>query len=86
MNLSETAGMNRTSNIGLLNMLYVGTDFMTHVVGKMTEYIQGNKESHTDKDRLRVANRKITNQSEGVFEQHSQKEIKNNSAEISKNH
>lgn len=67
-------------------MLYVGTDFMTHVVGKMTEYIQGNKESHTDKDRLRVANGKITNQSEGVFEQHSQKEIKNNSAEISKNH
>jgi len=86
MNLSETAGMNRTSNIGLLNMLYVGTDFMTHVVGKMTEYIQGNKESHTDKDRLRVSNGKITAQSTGNHEQHSEKEVHNNSAEKSKNH
>ncbi|MCI3938394.1 phage baseplate assembly protein V [Chryseobacterium aahli] len=86
MNISESAGMNRTSSVAMLNMLSVGTDFITNVTGKMTEYIQGNKESHTDKDRLRVANGKITNQSQGVFEQHSQKEIKNNSAEISKNH
>ncbi|SIO40318.1 type VI secretion system Vgr family protein [Chryseobacterium scophthalmum] len=86
MNISESAGMNRTSTVGLLNMLSVGTDFITNVTGKMTEFITGNKESHTEKDRLRVANGKITNQSQGVFEQHSQKEIKNNSAEISKNH
>ena len=86
MNISESAGMNRTSTVGLLNMLSVGTDFITNVTGKMTEFITGNKESHTEKDRLRVANGKITNQSDGVFEQHSQKEIKNNSGEISKNH
>ena len=86
MNISETAGMNKNTGVGMLNMLSVGTDFITNVTGKMTEFIQGNKESHTDKDRLRVANGKITNQSQGVFEQHSQKEIKNNSAEISKNH
>ncbi|OBW41372.1 Phage-related baseplate assembly protein [Chryseobacterium sp. MOF25P] len=86
MNISESAGMNRTSTVGLLNMLSIGTDFITNVTGKMTEFITGNKESHTEKDRLRVANGKITNQSQGVFEQHSQKEIKNNSAEISKNH
>ncbi|MFY1047416.1 type VI secretion system Vgr family protein [Chryseobacterium sp. GP-SGM7] len=86
MNISESAGMNRTSTVGLLNMLSVGTDFITNVTGKMTEFITGNKESHTEKDRLRVANGKITNQSQGVFEQHSKKEIKNNSAEISKNH
>jgi len=28
------------------------------VFGTITEYIQGNKELHTDKDRLRVANGK----------------------------
>ncbi|CAD7800152.1 Actin cross-linking toxin VgrG1 [Chryseobacterium aquaeductus] len=86
MNISETAGMNKNTGVGMLNMLSVGTDFITNVTGKMTEFIQGNKESHTEKDRLRVANGKITNQSQGLFEQHSQKEIKNNSAEISKNH
>ncbi len=86
MNISETAGMNKNTGVGMLNMLSVGTDFITNVTGKMTEFIQGNKESHTEKDRLRVANGKISNQSQGVFEQHSQAEIKNNSAEISKNH
>jgi hypothetical protein len=67
MNISESAGMNRTSTVGLLNMLSVGTDFITNVTGKMTEFITGNKESHTEKDRLRVANGKITNQKSGSF-------------------
>lgn len=86
MNKSTSVTMNNTQSVGMLNMLSVGTDFITNVVGKMTEFITGNKESHTEKDRIRVSNGKITNQSQGVFEQHSQKEIRNNSAEISKNH
>ena len=86
MNISESAGMNKTTSIGMLNMLSVGTDFITNVVGKMTEFIQGNKESHTEKDRTRVANGKISVQSNDVYEQHSKKNVKNNSGEKSKNH
>lgn len=85
-NITESAGMNKTSSIGMLNMLSVGTDFITNVVGKMTEFIQGNKESHTEKDRLRIAQGKIMVQSNDTYEQHSKKEVKNASAERSKNH
>ena len=85
MNISESAGMNKTTSIGMLNMLSVGTDFITHVVGKMTEFIQGNKESHTEKDRTRFAKGSITVNSEGNYEQHSEKEVHVNSGEITKN-
>ena len=86
MNISETAGMNRNSNVGMLNMLSVGTNFITNVTGEMVEYIQGNKESHTDKDRVRTSNGKISTQSVGNYEQHSDKEVQNNSGEKSKNY
>ena len=86
MNISETAGMNRNSSVGMLNMLSVGTNFITNVTGEMVEYIQGNKESHTDKDRVRTSNGKISTQSVGNYEQHSDKEVQNNSGEKSKNY
>lgn len=86
MNISEIAGMNRNSNVGMLNMLSVGTDFITNVTGEMVEYIQGNKESHTDKDRVSTSNGKITSQSVGNHEHHSDKEVQNNSGEKSKNY
>ncbi|EJL68212.1 type VI secretion system Vgr family protein [Chryseobacterium populi] len=86
MNISETAGMNKNTSVGMLNMLNVGTNFITNVIGKMVETIQGNKESHTEKDRIRVSNGKITSQSTGTFEQHSDKEVQNNSGEKSKNY
>ena len=86
MNISETVGMNKTTSIGMLNMLSVGTDFITNVVGKMTEFIQGNKESHTEKDRTSVTNGKVNSQSNGVHELHSEKEVQNNSGEKSKNY
>jgi uncharacterized protein involved in type VI secretion and phage assembly len=86
MNISEIAGMNRNANVGMLNMVNVGTNFITNVTGEMVEYIQGNKESHTDKDRIKTSNGKITTQSVGNHEQHSDKEVQNNSGEKSKNH
>ncbi|MEY8762021.1 phage baseplate assembly protein V, partial [Chryseobacterium tongliaoense] len=86
MNISETAGMNKNTSVGMLNMLNVGTNFITNVIGKMVETIQGNKESHTEKDRIRVSNGKITSQSTGTIEQHSDKEVQNNSGEKSKNY
>ena len=86
MNISESAGMNKTSTVGLLNMLSVGTDFITNVTGKMVEFITGNKESHTEKDRTRVTNGKVNSQSNGMHEFHSEKEVQNNSGEKSKNY
>ncbi len=85
-NITESAGMNKTTSVGMLNMLSVGIDFITNVLGKMTEFIQGNKESHTENDRTRIASGKISVQSNDVYEQHSQKEVKNASGEQSKNH
>lgn len=84
--ITENAGMNKTTSVGMLNMLSVGTDFITNVTGKMVEFITGNKESHTEKDRTRVANGRISVQSNDVYEQHSKKNVKNNSGEKSKNH
>ena len=86
MNISESAGMNKTSTVGLLNMLSVGTDFITNVTGKVVEFIAGNKESHTEKDRTRVTNGKVNSQSNGMHEFHSEKEVQNNSGEKSKNY
>lgn len=80
MNISESAGMNKTSTVGLLNMLSVGTDFITNVTGKMVEFITGNKESHTEKDRVRIANGAITTQSKGNYAQHSEDIVENMSA------
>ncbi len=86
MNKSINVMMNNSQSVGMLNMLSVGTDFITNVVGKMTEYITGNKESHTEKDRTRVTNGNINVQSQGMHEQHSEKEVQNNSGEKSKNY
>jgi len=86
INKSDTIGMNHTESIGMLKKLTVGADFMTNVVGRMVEFIKGNKESHTEKDRLRITNGKIVAQSEGTHEHHSKKEIQNNSGKKSINY
>jgi uncharacterized protein involved in type VI secretion and phage assembly len=86
MNQSNTVGMNQTEMVAMVKNLAVGTDFTTNVMGKMVEFIQGNKESHTEKDRVRVTNGKIIAQSKGTHELHSEKEVQNNSGEKSKNH
>lgn len=86
MNKSTNVTMNNTHSIGMLNMLSVGTDFITNVVGKMAEFITGNKESHTEKDRTEISKGKITTQSTGTHEHHSAEEVQVNSAEKSKNH
>ncbi|MDN3694514.1 hypothetical protein QWZ06_20720 [Chryseobacterium tructae] len=86
MNKSDSVSMNHVESVGMMKNISVGTNFMTNVVGKMVEFITGNKESHTEKDRLRVSNGKITTQRIGSHEQHSEKEMQNNSGEKSKNH
>jgi len=84
MNASENVGMNKTTSIGLVNLLNVGADFMTNVVGKMVEFVSGNKESQIEKDRIKTSSGKIITESQGTNEFHSEKEIQNNSAEKSK--
>lgn len=86
MNSSQSIGMNKTTSVGMLNILSVGTDFITNVVGKMVEFITGNKESHTEKDRVRSVNGNINIQSNGTIEQHAKKEVQNNSGENSNFH
>ncbi|WP_312302272.1 type VI secretion system Vgr family protein [Chryseobacterium sp.] len=86
MNISETAGMNKNTNIGLLNTLSVGTNFVTNVMGKMIEYISGNKESKVEKDTQTVVNGKGQVQTQNNHEFHSMEEIQHNSGEKSKSH
>ncbi|CAM3767597.1 hypothetical protein FLBR109950_00215 [Flavobacterium branchiophilum] len=53
-------------------------------MGKMVEYIMGNKESRIEKDRQRIVNGASTIHSEKSNNFHSQEEIQHNSAEKSK--
>lgn len=73
MNKSDSITMNHTESVGMMKNISVGANFMTNVVGKMVEFITGNKESHTEKDRVRTSNGKITSQSIGTHEHHSEK-------------
>ncbi|KMQ58538.1 hypothetical protein ACM39_18570, partial [Chryseobacterium sp. FH2] len=75
-----------TESVGMLKNLSVGMDFMTNVVGKVVEFIQGNKESKIEKDKQTIINGKGNIQSTENHEFHSQKEIQHNSAEKSKSH
>lgn len=59
---------------------------MTNVIGKVVEFIQGNKESKIEKDKQTVINGKGSTQSTENHEFHSQKEIQHNSGEKSKSH
>ncbi|WP_267403391.1 MULTISPECIES: type VI secretion system tip protein VgrG [unclassified Chryseobacterium] len=86
MNSSETIGMNKSVGVGMMSMMTIGTDFITNVMGKMVEYITGNKESKVEKDKQTTINGKGSTQSSQNHEFHSQKEIQHNSAEQSKNH
>jgi type VI secretion system secreted protein VgrG len=63
---------------------FVGGSSMMNVVGDMTEYIAGNVESHTEKDRLTNSKEGMESTTEGEIAKHSQKEIKMNSAEKAK--
>ena len=84
MNMNETAGYNKSSSVGMMMETYVGGDSIMNVSGNLSEFIRGNVESHTEKDRTSVSQGEIFTQSEGKFEQHAQKGIENNSAKQNK--
>ena len=86
MNSSETVGMNKTVGVGMMSMISIGTDLITNVMGKMMEYIIGNKESKVEEDRQTIINGKGVIQSSENHEFHSIKEIQHNSGENSINY
>ena len=86
MNQTNTVGMNQTESVGMMKNISVGANFMTNVIGKVVEFIQGNKESKIEKDKQTVINGKGSTQSTENHELHSQKEIQHNSGEKSKSH
>lgn len=86
MNKTESVTMNNSQSIGMINMLNVGTNFITNVVGKMVEMIQGNKESHVEKDSQKVVKGERLVQSEKDHKIHSQTDISGQSNERTNMH
>jgi hypothetical protein len=86
INISETAGVNKATTVGALHSMFVGGDSMVNIMGKLTEMITGNKESHIEKDKQTVVNGTKTSQVSENYEIHSESEIHNNAAEKSKQH
>lgn len=86
MNIVESAGVDKTTTVGMTHQLSVGANYMVNVVGKMIEYVKGNIESHTDEGRQETGVKGVDTNGEGAINNHSQKEIQNNSSEKTKFH
>lgn len=93
MNAFETIGMNKSSNITLNATQSVGAMKMTSVVGdasmfitgKLTEVIDGDVHSETKQERNEVSEGKVVVQTKDNYEHHSEKQVKNSSAEKGNN-
>ena len=86
MNISESAGVDKSTTVGAMLNTSVGVDYMTNVLGKMTVYVKGNHESHTEQDRKVTSLKGIETNSEKAINHHAKTEIQNNSGEKSKSH
>jgi hypothetical protein len=42
-NMYTTVGMNQTERVGMMKNLFVGANYITNIIGKMIEFISGNK-------------------------------------------
>lgn len=84
VNITETAGVDKFLSVGMILNTSVGGNSIMNVVGDLTEYIAGNVESHTEKDRVTNSTGGMEYSTEGEIAKHSQKEIKMNSAEKAK--
>ena len=85
-NQTTSVGLNQTETVGAVKNVSVGGNFFTNVIGRMIEFITGNKESHTEKDRIRISEGTISTQSKGDHQQHSENSVQNNSGTISNTH
>ncbi|MGE8343230.1 MAG: phage baseplate assembly protein V, partial [Flavobacterium sp.] len=80
-NISETARLNKTSSIGGILDTSVGLDKILHVAGDNHINIDGDSNSEVKKDRNIASENRIVTHSEIGHEFHSDKDIKNNSSE-----
>jgi type VI secretion system secreted protein VgrG len=80
-NISETAILNKTSSIGGILNTSVGLDKILHVAGDNHINIDGDSNSEVKKDRNIASENRIVTHSEIGHEFHSDKDIKNNSSE-----
>ncbi len=85
MNKTESITMNSSQSIGAMKMTSVVGDASMMIAGKLTEIIDGDVHSETKKERNEVSEGKIVTKSTGTNEHHSDKIVKNNSAEKSNN-
>ena len=75
MSKTESIAMNSSQNVGALKNVMIGGNFMTNVMGKMIEFIKGNKESEVEKDSQKVVKGERLIHSEKDHKIHSQTEI-----------
>ncbi|MFC6269901.1 Vgr family protein, partial [Frigoriflavimonas asaccharolytica] len=86
MNNSQNIGMNSTQNIGAMKMTSVMGDASMFITGKLMEMIEGDVHSETKMERNEVSEGKVTVQTKENYEHHSDKEVKNSSAEKGNNY
>ena len=75
MNKTESITMNSSQSVGAVKNVMIGGNFMTNVVGKMIEFIKGNKESEVEMDSQKVVKGERLIHSEKDHKIHSQTEI-----------
>ena len=86
LNIVENAGVDKSTTVGALHNLFVGGNSMVNILGKLTEIIEGDYESHIEKDKQSVVNGEKIAQISENYEVHSESEIQNNAAEKTKNY
>ncbi|PDS23247.1 hypothetical protein B0A77_11335 [Flavobacterium branchiophilum] len=62
--------MNKATTVGALNTMFVGGDSMMNVMGKLTEMIEGDVETHTKQEMLVNSQKGVTYNSEGTKQEH----------------
>lgn len=85
MNKTETITMNYAESVGAMRNVAIIGNFFTNVTGKHTHYVKGDMETFSEKEHKLTSHKGIEVSSKGNVEHHSEKEVKNNSGEKSKN-
>ncbi|MFB9075924.1 type VI secretion system Vgr family protein [Flavobacterium procerum] len=80
-NISETATINKSTNVGGVMNTSVGGDKILYVIGGFHEQIDGDYHSEAKQDRHTIGHSDVVSQSEKNVEFHSKNDIQNNSTE-----
>jgi uncharacterized protein involved in type VI secretion and phage assembly len=83
LDISESAGVDKSTTVGAILNTSVGGDSMMNVSGKFIEYVKGDIESHTDKERSLQAKGVDVNSHEKEIDVKASKNINKHSGEKS---